>query len=85
MKTGAGRDIRIWPEVYYKAGGAEGGLDLEERRENRVSLPASLAGTAVGSQVLPAGVGVCDKIMSRSGKFGVGDLHDPLEMGTWRK
>lgn len=81
----AGRDIRIRHEVYYKAGGAEGGLDLEEWRENGISLPASLAGAAVGSQVLPAGVGVCDKIMSRRGKFGVGDLRDPLEMGTGRK
>lgn len=30
----ARRDIRIQHEVYYKAGGEEGGLDLEEWREN---------------------------------------------------
>lgn len=47
-----------------------------------VSLPASLDGAAVGSQVLYAGFGSYDKIMSRREKFGVGDLHDPLEIGT---
>lgn len=82
---GAGRDARVRHEVYYKAGGAAGGLDLEEKRENGVSLPASLAGAAVGSQVLPVGVGVCDKIMSRRGRFGVGELRDPSEMRTGRK
>ena len=30
----AERDIRIQHEVYYKAGGEEKGLDLEEWREN---------------------------------------------------
>lgn len=85
---GAGRAIRIRHEVYYKAGGEEGGLNLEEwggEWRCAVSLTASLAGAAVGSQVLCAGVGGYDKIMSRRGKFGVGDLCDSLEIGTGGK
>lgn len=30
----ARRKVRIWHEVYYKAGGEEGGLNLEEWGEN---------------------------------------------------
>lgn len=81
---GAGRKVGIWHEVCYKAGGEEfGGMGGEWRCA--VSLPASLAGAAVGSQVLCAGVGGYDKIMSKRGKFGGGDLRGPLEIGTGGK